>query len=237
MNEVLDEIKKGPYWQFRFFPNKVDDSDKDVIQSLNDLKKLIETSQVRLRYWYFPHINHERFLPKENYFEIETIFDETKEFWRFYQSGQFIMFANVYEDALVKQKRMPYWPPFGSNNPKGYVEFLITIYHITEFYLFTKRILDKVPQIQELNIELSINNIEGYELFSGEFKRELFSSYTSSSQVIRIPLKTLKREALISSYSKIALEDVKYIFERFNWLEQPTLIFEEEQAKLLERRI
>jgi len=237
MNKILEEIKKGPFWQFRFYPNKVDDSDKDVIQSFNDLKKLIETSQVRLRGWYFPHINHERFLPIDNYFEIGTIFNETKEFWRFSQNGQFIMFASVYEDALVKQKGIKYWPPINSKHPKGHVEFLISIYLITEFYLFTKRILNKVPQIQELNIELSINNIEGYELFSGEFKRELFNSYTSSSQNIRIPLRTLKREELISSYSKIALEDVKYIFERFNWLEQPTLIFEEEQAKLLERRI
>ncbi|MGE3062904.1 MAG: hypothetical protein AB7T10_04655 [bacterium] len=237
MNEILEEIKKGPYWQFRFYPAEIKNSEKNVIPSLKELNELIETSQVRLRGWYFPHINHEKFKPKENYYEIDTKYLETKEFWRFYQSGQFIMFTSIYEDVLVKQKRIPYWPPFNSNNPKGYVEFLISIYLITEFYLFTKRILDKVPQIQELNIELSINNIEGYELFSGEFKRELFNSYTSSSQIIRIPLKTLKRETLISSYSKIALDDVKYIFERFNWLEQPTLVFEEEQAKLLERRL
>lgn len=237
MNKILEEIKKEPYWQFRFYPNRIDDSGKDVIKSLKELKNLIETSQVRLRGWYFPHIKHEKFKPKDNYFEIGTIYNETKEFWRFYQSGQFIMFASVHEDALVKQKRMPYWPPFGSDNPKGHIEFLISIYLITEFYLFTKRILGKVPQIRELNIELSINNIEGYELFSGEFKRELFNSYISSSHIIKVPLKTFDRETLIGSYSKIALDDVKYIFERFNWLEQPTLIFEEEQTKLLERRI
>lgn len=233
MNKFVDDIKQKPHFRLRFYPNQAE----KVIISARELKQLLEKSQIKYRERYFPHIRHDEFNFKDNYFEIETKRKYNDEFWRFYQSGQFIYYSTIMEDQLVKNNVIPYWPTITTETPDGHVDILRTIYLITEFYSFIYRVLYNNEEMHSVSIEICVENILNYELFIMDQRRELWDSYKCKTNNIIIPTIFLSRQQIANEWLGKALNTIIYIFERFNWLDIPIDIIKEDQKKLIERRL
>lgn len=234
--EIVEKIKSGPYWRVNIRPSVYN---KDKINSLSQIREMIEQCKVTLRGWYFPHIDYSRTTNGNDWVQSEYTSDDIIEFWRFYQSAQFVHYLSVYEDYTLKaQGRKPtYLLARGEHeSPSGYVEILITLYRLTEIYEFAMRLAQKDVFGEGVYIHVTLAGIRNFQLFFFDSGRVLFDKYKSGIDEINLESKMSVQELLAKGHEEAIKQAIK-IYERFNWLEPPKSIFIEEQKKLLERRL
>ena len=112
--ETLREIKSKGHWRvvIRPFPYK------GRVPSVTDLQGILQRSSVQIRGgWDFPHVERSR-RPRVGTDYIEQAVNleggdlpDIKEFWRFYQSGQFIYFGGFLLDWTRSTRSWTEQPP------------------------------------------------------------------------------------------------------------------------------
>ncbi|MDA1096766.1 MAG: hypothetical protein O3B84_05875, partial [Chloroflexi bacterium] len=81
-----------------------------------ELGRILASTAVSLRGWDFPHIDS-RTSPRvgREWIEQNIDWEMHVEFWRFYQSGQFVHFAGLHEDWLDQAQMLS----IGAGSPAG----------------------------------------------------------------------------------------------------------------------
>ena len=204
--------------------------------SKKDLRSIIEKSQVSLRGWSFPHIpiedqeNSQRPYSIENGIEFYTAWEKFFEIFRFYQSGQFLAKFALYEDTIGRLNDKVL-------EPGKYLDFMSTIYKITEIVFFIKNLMESTD-INRGNLIINIYQTRNRQLqaiFSPNII-PLYGGYVCKMGSISIT-KSFSREKIISDYIKIAREIIKNIFEDFNWMDYSDNVIKTHQENLLNRKI
>ncbi len=229
-NEVLKLIRERGFWRTLIKPRKFQ---KERIPSLSACKKLIAENQVALRGWYFPHIEESKVVYRRDFVEFELDWLDEKEYWRFYQSGQFIHFFAFSEDwenwetTPLRARGVP---------PGRILSVFSTLFSITERYEFAARLAQKANFQEGVSIEIGLHGTNGRQLVSLDPSRDLLSVYTSHEPEI---VKSIEVgfEELLGSARELALDHAIYVFERFNWSEPPRTVLADDQLRLLERRL
>ena len=113
--ETLRQIKSKGYWKvvLRPFPHK------ERVPNITDLEGILQRSTVQLRGgWDFPHVDRSRrprfgtdYIEQAVNLEGGGDFPDIKEFWRFYQSGQFIYFGAFLLDWTRSTSSWTQQPP------------------------------------------------------------------------------------------------------------------------------
>lgn len=233
---IVQKIKAGPYWRVNIRPSQFN---REKIQSLSEIRKLLEKCRVSLRGWDFPHIDDRKTTYGQDWVQSECEFDDIKEYWRFYKSAQFIHYFSVYEDYYMKSKQSSLSSMGEYKNldhPSGYVEILVTIFRMTEIYEFAMRLAQKGVYDKGVSISITLSGIKNYRLFFSNSLRVLFRPYISTINQITLDSKMSTEELLAKGHDE-AIEKSIQIFESFSWLEPPRNIFIEDQKKFLERRL
>lgn len=236
---LADQIKSGPHWRILVRPA---DYKSARLHTLPDCMAAVEQAQVRLRGWSFPHLprNSEQQESGQDYVAAGSDFMSHLEYWRFYQSGQFLGLYSVREateagwaDKLHSTARGHYGR--NASLASGYFDLLNFMYNVAEVYEFASRLCQRGIHDGPDEIEIGIVKAKGFGLLAGPM-RYWDEQYTLS--VDELFFKDLRECAdLVSGGAEPALESSLWFFERFGWLEPPVEVLRSDIQKFLERRL
>jgi len=231
MEERLKKIHSTGYWRVNIRPTLFEQT---RIPSLKTCREIIESSIVRLSGWDYPYLDPEETANGDDWIQSGRDHGRYVEYWRFYQSGQFIHHFACFEDFTNPSELSQY---IEKPSPSGrYLSILSTLYKVTEIFEFAARLASKNILSPETEISIKLVGTEGRQLFFWSRSRHQPIDYICKIPEITFS-KIYQTVELLASASDLALDTTVYIFERFNWMSVPRGLLTEEQKKLLERRL
>lgn len=242
-NKLLEKIKSTGYWKVIIRPTEFREN---RISSRDECARAVKESQIRLRGWYYPHIDQQDssiFYMGNDSVGSFCDWEEKIEYWRFYQNGQFIHYFAIDEDYRLagqeSQGRMRerFHLKDSEENDK-FLEILDTLYTVTEIFLFASNLAAKADLGPEVEVEIELADVGGRTLFIWDQRRILFEKYTCkfhNENIIK--RRIVKVDELFTNSLDYALDVAVDIMKDFNWLNVNRDIFSEDQRKLVERRI
>ncbi len=242
MNELVDKIKQNGYWKIVIRPTEFMES---RIQSRDKCKEVIEQSQIKLRGWDFPHIDRVKGIFPSGNDNVASSCDWPEgglfEYWKLYQNGQFISYKNMIEDFRLSneekkhaadQVRLESW------QDARFLSVVNALYTVTEAYSFAAELAKRSTLGDEVAIEIELGNVFNRTLFFwGQF-RFLFQPYTchfDNENIIRKVV--VSKQDLVENFASLAMKTTIGILNDFGWHDVNENIFQEDQRKLLERRL
>lgn len=231
---LADKIKSRGYWRIIIRPPQFK---KDLIPSLDECLRLIVESKVSLRGWDYPHVAREGegLANGLDWVESSTEWGEILEYWRFYQSGQFAHLFSCEGDwvdrSQIKVQRLQRSQPL----PGGILDIIEIIYRTTEIYEFAARLASKNVFGSDLQITVELHGMKDRTLVLTDPRRVPPDDYTCKLDDLPYS-KTVSVETMLAKSSELALENILWFFERFNWRRMPTGVIKNDQRRLLERR-
>ncbi len=231
--KTLEKIKSRGYWEVIIRPTRFE---KERINDLIQCRKLVEECRIELRGWDYPHIgNKEPPYCGIDYVESTIDWDMYKEFWRMYQSGQFIHLFGLHEDWFEENRPFFGFSQYSSIKSGSILEVVMTLYSLTEIYQFAAKLAEKNVFDDSIYISIKLHGLMNRELTCFEFGRGFWNEYICHIDYFprekEIPIKIL-----LEKNDEIALDETLEIFKRFNWASPPRETFKKDQRKLLERK-
>ncbi len=245
--ELPVPVLKFPHWRVNFRP---DSYEPEATPSLAKCRELVEQTAVRLRGLDFPHLSSD---PTEveygpNWFaswtnwtyEIEHYWIE---YWRLYQSGQFLH-LHAFEEAInpdlkkkleeatkshLKHARID-WTPI-----RGYVSILNFFYTVTEIFEFAARLCQRGLYKNRLTITIELKRIKGFVLTT-DWNRS-WMRYCPATQDVIPGSWTYDTSLLVSESADQSLKAAVWFFERFGWLNPSLDLLRREQQTFLEGKL
>jgi len=219
ISAVLDEIRTRGYWCVVIRPDRYDAA---LFRDILRLPTFVAQHAVRLRGWEFPQTTLN---PESRQIDGDRVSQESKwrrylEYWRFYQSGQFVDYRAFVED----------WPSPGN---KLYLELTETVVALTEIFEFAARIAvaDEYGAGADMHINVTTQDLTGRTLVSANPERELHATYIAT--INELPLTyTLPRDQVIADARRLALKAAREVFSRFD-ADFPEEVLSDIQAKSL----
>jgi len=231
---VLEKIKSRGYWEVVIRPMHFE---KERINDLIQCLKIVEECKIMLRGWDYPHIsNKEPPYCGIDYFESVTDWDAYKEFWRMYQSGQFVHLFGLHEDWF--EDEIPLFGPsqYSSIKPGSILEVSMTLYSLTEIFQFATNLARKNLFDESAFVSIKLHGLMNRTLQSFDFGRRFWNQYTCHINSFPIE-KEIPVKTLLEKNDEIALTETFEVFKRFNWASPPKDTFKTDQLKLIERKI
>lgn len=225
--ELVEKIKSKGHTRIILRPGK---HNEERITSLANCRSIIETCKVSMRGWDFPHVDKDLYAADQNYIYSGTDWSRYKEYWRFYQSGQFIYLGGMYEDWEQDSIGL-----LGSPGKSlGFKGFAVdgNFYRITEILEFAARLVSKEVFDGFVNIEITLHDTLDRQLFFYERGRHLFREYKARLSEIKFSKKYSEGEILARG-NEIAVEIAYFFFERFNWDRLDISLLKEMQQKFI----
>lgn len=238
IKELLEKIQSYGYWKVIIRPNK---HDENLISTINECKELIENNKLDLRGWDYPHIDSSGIkVASDN--SIHSYCDwpdgPMYEYWRFYQTGQFVHYFSMREDLRMSDlKKKQFQDEFG-NKIEKFLSIISTLYSVTEIYKFASQLFLGNEKVEGVEIIIELHGVDNRMLtFWDSFGRYLSRPYICEfpDGVLSVS-KIITRDILSDNYEDLALDATIEIFNKFNWTNVSKQVFKEDQKKLLERR-
>lgn len=237
---TLKTIKTRGYWKIHVYPNT---PKPHLIEPVNNGKEIIRSASVHFRGWDYPHyptqiLDHQNVYVAGEKVEAWIDFDQYKEVWRLFNTGQFIHLFGLREDWWGEDSWLPADHYLKKIQPGTVLEAIGTIYSITEIYTFVRNLIQAKLYEGEVVVEISLIGAKDRKLFvSDPGRAPLFWEYKSVVDRIDFPKKVYKVEDLETNYLDLAFDQTVYLFNQFNWDNPPLQVIKEDQKKLIERRI
>ena len=233
--DLIQTIQSRGYWRINFQPVVV----ATKLASLGDCIDVVEKSRVQLRGWDYPHFPRRRDADSnvesgDNYYAGWIEWHNYIEFWRMYQSGQFLHYVALREDGGDSDG----WGITENSNtePNKYLSIVGTIYTITEIFEFLSRLATQNLYDEGVKVSISLHNAEKRILrMEDPMRGPLWEEYKTALKEITF-LKTYTKEDLVTKPQELALEAIVYFFDRFNWHKPPIDVFKKDQDTLINRR-
>ncbi len=216
------------------------------IKTLGECKNIIENTTVKLRGWHYPYVS-----PKmsERGHGVDWVASWTAEsghleYWRFYQSGQFLhLFAlretmdpgwqSALKARMLKNAAAEHRQHL--ETARGYISIENFIYRMTEIFEFAARLATQEIYKGSLYTEVELKGIEGFVLSSDS--RDVWNRYDSAAEnELGLNWKIDCRD-IISNSPHYALKACAWFFERFGWLSPAPEILKREQEIFLSRSL
>ncbi|OGQ06121.1 MAG: hypothetical protein A2W61_02320 [Deltaproteobacteria bacterium RIFCSPLOWO2_01_44_7] len=241
-SEIPVPVLNKPHWRVNFRPEYYE---KELIGSLAECFQIIEQTKVRLRGWDYPHLSRhtEQREYGKDWVGSWSLFGQHSEYWRFYQSGQFLHFLGVREsvDLGWRQKlenltkgHLEHLTIDWTKVP-GYISILNFLYTVTEIFEFAARMCQKGVYKGKILITIEIKGIKGF-ILTTEWNRAWFDCYAASEDILG---KTWELDStdLVTESPVHSLNTVFWFFERFGWLDPAVEVFREDQENFLKGRL
>lgn len=237
---VLD----GPHWRIRFRPEIYEE---ELIPSLARCTEIIEQTKLSIRGWDYPHLSSrasERELG-QNWIASWSDFHGNLEYWRFYQSGQFLHLISVHETTNPAWREQLKTTIRGQlyrdgedqhdwNQTPGFFSVLNFLFTVTEVFEFAARLCEKDVYRGRMNISIEIRQINGFVLVH-EWGRAWINRYAATQENLGHEWK-LTREELLAQSKEHSLAATRWFFERFGWLNPSDQVLRSDQEKFLNRQ-
>lgn len=213
MNEnFIDKIKSRGYWRINFRPLGLPNN-----LSNNNLKTLVRENNVQLRGWYYPFFRD----GSDSHYGLEVHNDnirawidweEYKEFWHLYKSGQFLHYNAVHEDWYSNDRVIAV-----DMKPGKYLNFIGSLtYYLTEVIEFLTRLNRTGIYPDGVKLSIELHNTKGRQLESFEAMRSLFFPKVTNANIVRFE-KNYSSEDLKAQAADLAIEPIRHFFDAFNF--------------------
>jgi hypothetical protein len=215
---ILEQIRALPYYSVRIRPaHELAAIDPGL------LRHALGESGVRLRGWDFPHFDPNAIYNTPSYLGTTVDWSQHVELWRMYRSGQFVYLGGLWDVAMDFQARLRaefdsgvfLVPPGDKESVRGVLSFVGAIYSVTEFYLFAARLSKELEYASDVRLHVSLHNVEGWALATGEPGVPWHSFY--QSKIKQVPLPTPSPGELATDPAAAAAVGLKEMFMCFNW--------------------
>jgi len=206
-------------------------SQKKRVAKISALHPILRRTSVQLRGWDFPHLDDRKTLE----FDSDWIGQETKwnqylEFWRFYQSGQFVVFRAMDEDWRDQSSLSPAPKDW---KPGSLLSVEETVRQLAEIFEFAARLSFTEAGDEVMRLRITIAGLQGRSL-SVESPRRPLKGKTASIQELPYQI-DLSRLQLVAEPRDLSLAPAIEIFQCFSW--DPGLeILRDMQENSLRRR-
>jgi hypothetical protein len=234
-------VKEGPHWRVVFRPLPFV---KERL-ALQELLSVVARARVRLRGWDFPHQNpHEGPAIMRNWVASWDDFMGHREYWRMYQSGQFVYLSAVREVAdrdwskkLRQGSASRILPPkrdFDWSQVPGFLEVLNLVYTVTEFFEFAARLAQELPGTEACDLTVGLYSVKGFVLAVDDIRRSWWEYYAASDEVIE---NTWSYPVVdwISRSPELSLEAIRWLVARFGWLDPNIEALKRDQEAFLRK--
>jgi hypothetical protein len=227
-------IKSLPHWRVLLRPMRYEE---ELIPSLGECWSLVTRTKLSLRGWDYPHIDFpENQELGSNWIASWSDFQGHKEYWRLYQSGQFVHLFTVrevtewgWQDKLRNGARVA----IGPQSREGDLRFLSVgnfLWSITEVFEFAARLAEVGTYRDVVRVRIGLYDIAGFALT--ETERLMHNLYVNESETLEKTWEVTSKDLLAKS-SEHALKATAWFFDRFGWHRLPTDALREEQEQLL----
>ena len=164
MSELLGKIRSRGHWRVRIRPINFDEG---RVSDATELERIMERTYVQFRGWDFPHLGSN---PPEHCKDgngnvcigRETDWEHYVELWRFYRSGQFIHHSGMKEDWQDQRQLSSLYQGL---EPGEALDALEAILRFSEMFEFAARLIFKPASLECINLEITINGLEGRALW------------------------------------------------------------------------
>ena len=235
-------VLQHPHWRVNFRPSTYDDN---LISTLTKCFEIVERNKVSLRGWDFPHLSRrdEEKGQGNNWIASWSQFMGHYEYWRLYQSGQFLYLGAVREVTETEWKKkleadmkshLSYMREIDWGKIPGFISIVNFVYNITEVYEFAARLCQAQVYSDALTIKIELTGIKGFVL-SAPWDR-VWHSYYSATEDHLATTKEIATHSLVASSKEGAMKSIAWFFERFGWLNPPVEVIARDQEKLISGR-
>lgn len=231
VGERISKIHSTGYWRVTIRPTRFSDK---LIPTLSDCWTLVESSKVALGGWDYPHIDDGEKANGQDWIQsgIDWEANGHVEFWRVYQSGQFLHHFACLEDY----HELPWSSSEGK--PNRYLLYVSALYTITEIFEFASRLAAKDVLRPSAYVLVTLGNMAGRELTYWDLQESSFLRRGQVSEIDPIRLEgTYSPDTLLSRAGELAFSMTLDLYERFGWMRAPRKWLEEQQENFLRRRI
>lgn len=231
-----------PHWRVNFRPAEYKEQ---LIPTLGKCFEIIEKNNLCLRGWDYPHLSR-RDTERghgNNWVASWSDFLGHYEYWRFYQSGQFIHLFSVREATETEWRKklesemrshLSYLGDIDWEKVPGFISIINFTYTITEIYEFVARLCQSQIYAGTINIKIELRGIKGFVL-SAPWER-VCHSYHAASEDILTKSNDFESDQLVATSKEVALESIVWFFERFGWLNPSINVISNDQENLLKGR-
>lgn len=236
MSKPLDNLPVSvtdhPYWRVNIRPSRYD---RERIPTLDRCVHLVEHNTVRFRGWDYPHWagRTDTVAYGNDWIASWTDFMGTIEYWRLYQSGQFVHLFAVREatestwgeklrrDAQVHLSRLP---DGDLSHVPGFISYVNLVYTIAEITEFATRMAQSEVYVGPFTVSISISGISGF-LLTSDLSRVWVGRFTATEDKIDNTW-AFNSGNLIGDSVTPSVDIVKWFVARFGWLDPSTEVIE-----------
>lgn len=239
---IYKSIKRASHWRVNLRPETYT---PELIPTLGGCIELIEKTKVSLRGWDYPHLSNRQSEQGRgtNWVESWSDFRGRKEFWRFYQSGQFIHLFTVKETAPEWRSKLEEDTRFHLGDDEnidwsrvpGFISIINFLYTVTEIFEFATRLCQAGVYKGLITISIQLNGINQFVLTT-DTSRSWHNYYAATQDTLGKPW-SLSSNELVANSAELSLQAIKWFFERFGWLNPPMEVLKNDQENFLKRRI
>lgn len=144
-------VRDSPHWRLVLRPETFE---RERIKTLKECWQLMESCRVVLRGRDFPHVDRVNRSNANDWIASWCELIGQREYWRLYQSGQFVHLFSFLEDVFREAYERRAQPTLGKMEknfiPSGFSDDISLLYTLTEIFEFAARLAQKAgdsPQI------------------------------------------------------------------------------------------
>ena len=212
MSELLEKIRSRGYWKVIIRPATF--TEKRIAHQ-SDLLPILEKNLVALKGWNFPHIDNSREPGKgSDWISQEISWGPIVEFWRFYQSGQFVHYYGLPEDwSELPNTRMP------SNDGvrRVLLEVKDVLLRFTEIFEFAARLAYSEAGDDGIHLDITVDNIEEHYLNLPRLTPDKATWIPHAAKREIEYTVNLSKLELVTKTRELALKPALDFFRCFNW--------------------
>ncbi|HXF50749.1 MAG TPA: hypothetical protein VNM43_03590 [Dehalococcoidia bacterium] len=207
---MLDKIHQDTYWRLVIRPTRFE---QRRIASISGCKKIVEETRIVSPGWQYPYWDDRSVMAGNDWVQLVVDFSQRMEFWRFYQSAQF-----VHHMAAVERFRPARWQPAP---PRPiFVEGLI--YLMMGLYEFAARMARRGILDPAAYVAVELHNTSQRQLiFWDGWLQAHLGEYVCNVDPISVVEEEIKAPDLVARTTDLAMEAVVRLCESFGWFEPP----------------
>jgi hypothetical protein len=235
--DLLVAVKDSPHWRVTIRPLAFD---ANRIPKLPDCWNIIEPCAVSLRGWDFPHVDRKARANGSDWIASWCAFMDVREYWRFFQSGQFLHLSSFREDSDPAKLKIAIEKILGGEQPKirpsGCVDVTELLFRVTEIYEFSARLAQRMEVVGSISVAIELNGVKSRILTSLPFERAWWQYCPSLENSLKHS-RDLAIEELVGRSSDLALDATVWFCHRFQWNDPNLAQLKIDQQRLLTRNL
>jgi hypothetical protein len=240
--ELPVPVRRHPHWRVLFRPGSYE---TERIPNLAACWKTVEQNRVRLRGWDYPHLSSR---DSERGHGVDWIaswssFMERYEYWRLFQSGQFVHLFSVREatESAWREKlksltegHLKHVKGVDWEAVPGYLHISNFVYSMTEIFEFAARLCQHGIYEGSLSVGVELKGVKGFVLTT-DWDRAWHSYYAATEDEFGKTWE-IRTDDLVAKSPEKSLDAMLWFFERFGWLDPAIQVLRQDQENFLKGR-